>query len=41
VLGVQARLKTGKSAKGPGVIELPYANLDELQRLLQQLMGAN
>ncbi len=40
-LGVQARLRTGKSAKGPGVIELPYANLDELQRLLQQLLGAD
>ncbi|MFV8756522.1 ParB/RepB/Spo0J family partition protein [Nannocystaceae bacterium ST9] len=38
-LGVQARLKTGKSAKGPGVIELPYADLDELQRLLQHLLG--
>lgn len=38
-LGVQARLKTGKSAKGPGTIELPYADLDELQRLLQHLLG--
>ncbi len=38
-LGVQARLKTGKSAKGPGVIELPYSDLDELQRLLQHLLG--
>lgn len=37
-LGVQARLKTGKSSKGPGVIELPYADLDELQRLLTQLL---
>ena len=38
-LGVQARLRTGKSPKGPGIIELPYANLDELQRLLHQLLG--
>lgn len=38
-LGVQARLRTGKSSKGPGTIELPYADLDELQRLLHQLLG--
>jgi ParB family chromosome partitioning protein len=38
-LGVQAKLRTGKSPKGPGTIELPYANLDELQRLLHQLLG--
>lgn len=38
-LGVQARLRTGKSSKGPGTIELPYADLDELQRLLQTLLG--
>ena len=38
-LGVQARLRTGKSPKGPGTIELPYANLDELQRLLTHLIG--
>lgn len=37
-LGVQARLKTGKSPKGPGTIELPYADLDELQRLLRMLL---
>src|SRR5690606_1300921 len=33
-LGVQAKLRTGKSPKSPGTIELPYADLDELQRLL-------
>jgi ParB family transcriptional regulator, chromosome partitioning protein len=38
VLGVQARLRTGKSPKGPGTIELPYSDLDELQRLLQVLL---
>lgn len=37
-LGVQARLRTGKSSKGPGVIELPYTDLDELQRLLRMLL---
>jgi ParB family chromosome partitioning protein len=37
-LGVQARLRTGKSPKGPGTIELPYSDLDELQRLLQVLL---
>lgn len=38
-LGVQARLRTGSKPKGPGTIELPYADLDELQRLLQHLLG--
>lgn len=38
-LGVQARLRTGKSPKGPGTVELPYADLDELQRLLRHLLG--
>jgi ParB family chromosome partitioning protein len=37
-LGVQATLRTGKSPKGPGTIELPYADLDELQRLLRVLL---
>ncbi len=37
-LGVQARLRTGKSPKGPGTIELPYSDLDELQRLLRMLL---
>ena len=37
-LGVQVRLRTGKSPKGPGTIELPYADLDELQRLLRVLL---
>jgi ParB family chromosome partitioning protein len=40
-LGVQARLRTGKSPKGPGTVELPYADLDELQRLLRTLLGDN
>jgi ParB family transcriptional regulator, chromosome partitioning protein len=40
-LGVQARLRTGKSPKGPGTVELPYADLDELQRLLRTLLGEN
>jgi ParB family chromosome partitioning protein len=39
-LGVQARLRTGKSPKGPGTVELPYADLDELQRLLRVLLGS-
>ncbi|KIG14662.1 Chromosome (plasmid) partitioning protein ParB [Enhygromyxa salina] len=38
-LGVQARLRTGSKPKGPGTIELPYADLDELQRLLHHLLG--
>jgi ParB family chromosome partitioning protein len=38
-LGVQARLRTGSTPKGPGTIELPYADLDELQRLLHHLLG--
>ena len=38
-LGVQARLRTGKSPKGPGTVELPYTDLDELQRLLRVLLG--
>jgi ParB family chromosome partitioning protein len=37
-LGVQARLRTGKSPKSPGTIELPYSDLDELQRLLRVLL---
>jgi ParB family chromosome partitioning protein len=37
-LGVQARLRTGSSPKGPGTIELPYSDLDELQRLLRMLL---
>lgn len=37
-LGVQARLRPGKSSKGPGTIELPYSDLDELQRLLRVLL---
>jgi ParB family transcriptional regulator, chromosome partitioning protein len=38
-LGVQARLRTGSTPKGPGTIELPYSDLDELQRLLHHLLG--
>lgn len=38
-LGVQAKLRTGRSPKGPGTIELPYKDLDELQRLLNALLG--
>jgi ParB family chromosome partitioning protein len=38
-LGVQARLRTGNTPKGPGTIELPYSDLDELQRLLHHLLG--
>lgn len=38
-LGVKARLRTGPKADGPGRIELPYSNLDELHRLLQALIS--
>lgn len=38
-LGVKARLRTGPKANGPGRIELPYSNLDELHRLLQALIN--
>jgi ParB family chromosome partitioning protein len=38
-LGVQVRLRTGKNPDGPGRIEVPYANLNELDRLLQTLLG--
>ena len=37
-LGVRAKLKTGKDPRGAGRIELPYGDLDELQRLLQILL---
>jgi len=37
-LGVKATLRTGKSPRGPGTIELPYRDLDELQRLLGSLL---
>lgn len=37
-LGVKAVLRTGKSPSGPGTIELPYGDLDELQRLLDRLL---
>ena len=38
-LGVQVRLKTGSKPNGPGKIEVPYSDLDELNRLLQTLLG--
>lgn len=38
-LGVKARLRTGPKSDGPGRIELPYSNLDELHRLLQALIN--
>lgn len=38
-LGVKARLRPGAKADGPGRIELPYSNLDELNRLLQSLIS--
>lgn len=37
-LGVKARLRPGSKPDGPGRIELPYSNLDELNRLLQSLI---
>lgn len=39
-LGVQARLKPSKKkADGPGRIEIPYKDLDELDRLLQVVLA--
>ena len=40
-LGVKARLRTGKKPDGPGRIELPFTNLDELNRLLQTLLSTS
>lgn len=38
-LGVQVAVKTDSKKKGAGTIEVPYATLDELDRLLETLLG--
>ena len=38
-LGVKVKLSTGDNPRGPGRVELRYADLDELNRLLNQLLG--
>jgi ParB family chromosome partitioning protein len=38
-LGVQVAVKTDTKKKGAGTIEVPYATLDELDRLLETLLG--
>jgi len=38
-LGVRVKLSTGDNPRGPGRIELRYGDLDELNRLLNHLMG--
>ena len=40
-LGVKAAVKTSGQKQGSGTIELPYASLDELDRLLHMLLPAN
>jgi len=40
-LGVKAAVKTSGQKQGSGTIELPYASLDELDRLLQMLLPAD
>lgn len=37
-LGVRARLKVSRRAKGRGTIELPYSDLDELTRVLNRII---
>jgi ParB family chromosome partitioning protein len=38
-LGVQVAVKTDNKKKGAGTIEVPYGTLDELDRLLETLLG--
>jgi ParB family chromosome partitioning protein len=38
-LGARVRLKTGRNKRGPGKIEVSYADLDELNRILHVMMG--
>lgn len=38
-LGVKVKLSTGDNPRGPGRVELRYGDLDELNRLLNQLLG--
>lgn len=40
-LGVKAAVKTSGQKQGSGTIELPYASLDELDRLLHMLLPAS
>lgn len=39
-LGTKVKLLTSKRGKGPGKIEIPYGDLDELNRLLHVLLAA-
>lgn len=38
-LGAKVRLRTRGKGKGAGVLEIPYGNLDELDRLLRVILG--
>ncbi len=38
-LGARVRLKTGRRRAGPGKIEVPYSDLDELNRILHVMLG--
>ena len=40
-LGVKVALRTGKDPKGAGRIEVSYRNLDELNRVLQSMLGGD
>ncbi len=40
-LGVKVHVKTDARNQGSGTIEVPYGNLDELDRLLQSLLPAD
>ena len=37
-LGVKVKLRTGRRGKGPGRIEFPWKDLEELDRLLKTLL---
>ncbi len=39
VLGAKVKLKTGRKRRGPGKVEINYASLDDLNRILHVLMG--
>lgn len=39
VLGAKVKLKTGRKRRGPGKVEIAYASLDDLNRILHVLMG--
>ncbi|MCH9680092.1 MAG: ParB/RepB/Spo0J family partition protein [Deltaproteobacteria bacterium] len=39
-LGVRVRLRPKGKGKGPGTLEIPYASLDELDRVLHVILGS-